>query len=114
MYFGMKAHIGADDESGLMHTVVSTAANVSDISQTAELLHDEESRVGADTGYVGVTKREEMQKKLQAMPHEVRWHIAKRGKPIREMAECWQKYWRWPLRNARRASGPESSIRSIS
>ena len=90
-YFGMKAHIGADDESGLVHTVVSTAANVSDISQTAELLHGEETRVGADAGYVGVTKREEVQQKLQTMPHEVRWHIAKRRKPIREMAECWQK-----------------------
>jgi len=90
-YFGMKAHIGADDESGLVHTVVSTAANVSDISQTAELLHGEEIRVGADAGYVGVIKREEMQKKLQTMPNEVRWYIAKRRKPIREMAECWQK-----------------------
>jgi IS5 family transposase len=49
-HFGMKAHIGADDESGLVHTVVSTAANVSGISQTAELLHGEETRVGADAG----------------------------------------------------------------
>ena len=87
----MKAHIGADDESGLVHTVVSTAANVSDISQTAELLQGEETRVGADAGYVGAVKREEVQKKLQSMPHEVRWYIAKRRKPIREMAECWQK-----------------------
>jgi len=87
----MKAHIGADDQSGLVHTVVSTAANVSDISQAAELLHGEEIRVGADAGYVGATKREEMQKKLQTMPNEVRWYIAKRRKPIREMAECWQK-----------------------
>ena len=71
--------------------VVSTAANASDISQTAELLHGEETRVGADAGYVGATKREEVQKKLKAMPHEVRWHIAKRRKPIREMKECWQK-----------------------
>ncbi len=90
-HFGMKAHIGADDESGLVHTVVSTAANVSDISQTAELLHGEETRVGADAGYVGAAKREEVKKKLEAMPHEVRWYIAKRRKPIREMAECWQK-----------------------
>lgn len=90
-HFGMKAHIGADDESGLVHTVVSTAANVSDISQTAELLHGEETRVGADAGYVGATKREEVQKKLEAMPNEVRWRIAKRRKPIREMEECWQK-----------------------
>jgi IS5 family transposase len=47
-YFGMKAHIGADDQSGLVHTVVSTAANVSDISQAAALLHGNETRIGAD------------------------------------------------------------------
>ena len=87
-HFGMKAHIGTDDESGWVHTVVSTGANVSDISQTAELLHGAETRVGADAGYVGATKREEVQKKLESMPHEVRWYIAKRRKPIRMMAEC--------------------------
>ena len=38
-HFGLKAHIGVDDESGLVHTVVSTAANISDISQTDRLLH---------------------------------------------------------------------------
>jgi IS5 family transposase len=32
-----------------------------------------------------------VQKKLEAMPNEVRWYIAKRRKPIRVMAECWQK-----------------------
>lgn len=90
-HFGMKAHIGADDESGLVHTVVSTAANVSDISQTAALMHGEETRMGADAGYVGVTKRDEVQKKLQNMPQKVSWRIAKRRKPIKEMAEGWQK-----------------------
>ena len=90
-HFGMKAHIGADDQSGLVHTVMSTAANVSDISQTAALMHGEETRMGADAGYVGATKREEVQKKLQDMPQEVRWHIAKRRKPIKEMVEGWQK-----------------------
>lgn len=49
-YFGMKAHIGADQQSGLVHTVVSTAANVSDISQTAHLLHGNEHLIGADAG----------------------------------------------------------------
>lgn len=90
-HFGMKAHIGADDESGLVHTVVSTAANVSDISQTAVLMHGEETRMGADAGYVGVTKRDEVRKKLQDMPKEVRRRIAKRRKPIKEMAGGWQK-----------------------
>ena len=90
-YFGMKAHIGADDQSGLVHTVLSTAANISDISQTAALMHGAETRMGADAGYVGVTKRAEVQKKLQDMPEEVRWHIAKRRKPIKQMVEGWQK-----------------------
>lgn len=90
-HFGMKAHIGADDQSGLVHTVISTAAHVSDISQTADLMHGEEKRMGADAGYVGVEKRDEVKAKLKAMPHAVTWHIAKRRKPIREMVEGWQK-----------------------
>lgn len=90
-HFGMKAHIGVDDASGLVHTVVSTAANVSDISQTAALLHGEESRVGADAGYIGAHKRPEVQEKVAATGQEIAWHIARRRKPIREMAEGWQK-----------------------
>lgn len=90
-HFGMKAHIGADEQSGLVHTVVSTAAHVSDISQTANLTHGEETCVGADTGYVGAAKREEVQSKLQGRTVELKWRIAKRRKPIKQMAECWQK-----------------------
>ncbi len=63
-HFGMKAHIGADEQSGLIHTVVSTAANVSDISQTAHLMQGEETCIGGDAGYVGAPKREEGQAKL--------------------------------------------------
>jgi len=43
--FGMKAHIGADAESGLVHSLVATSVNVSDISQTKHPLHGEERRV---------------------------------------------------------------------
>ena len=53
-HFSMKAHIGVDRDSGLVHTVVSTAANVSDISQTPELLRGQETELWADAGYVGV------------------------------------------------------------
>lgn len=60
-YFGMKAHIGADADSGLAHTVVGTAANVNDVTQAHALLHGDETNVFADAGYVGVTKREDMQ-----------------------------------------------------
>ena len=50
-YFGMKAHIGVDAESGLVHAVVGTTANVSDVSQTHALLHGEETEVLGDAGY---------------------------------------------------------------
>ncbi len=51
-HFGMKAHIGVDRNSKLVHTVVVTAANVADITKTAELLHGQETQVHADAGYV--------------------------------------------------------------
>ena len=50
-YFGMKAHIGVDDESGLVHSLIGTTAKVSDMSQFTQLLHGEEERVSADRGY---------------------------------------------------------------
>ena len=52
-YFGMKAHIGADAESGLVHTVRGTAGNVNDVVEANSLLHGEESDVFADAGYQG-------------------------------------------------------------
>jgi IS5 family transposase len=41
-HFGMKAHIGVDAESGLVHTVIGTAANVNDVTQAGALLHGQE------------------------------------------------------------------------
>ncbi|HHM8127192.1 TPA: IS5 family transposase [Pseudomonas aeruginosa] len=71
-YFGMKAHIGADAESGLVHSVVGTAANVADVTQVDRLLHGEENVVCADAGYTGVEKREEH------AGRQVIWQIAAR------------------------------------
>ena len=68
----MKAHIGVDAQSGLVHTVITTAANVSDITQTHALLHGEETTVFGDAGYQGVEKRKENQHT------DVTWHIALR------------------------------------
>ncbi|KAF0098313.1 MAG: transposase IS4 family protein, partial [bacterium] len=62
-YFGMKAHIGVDAESGLTHTVVTTPANVNDVTQAHALLHGKETDVFGDAGYQGVEKREENQDK---------------------------------------------------
>ncbi|MBA5872400.1 MAG: IS5 family transposase, partial [Nitrospira sp. CR2.1] len=50
-YYGMKAHIGVDAESGLIHTVVGTAANVNDVTQAQALLHGDETDVFGDAGY---------------------------------------------------------------
>jgi IS5 family transposase len=59
-YFGMKVHIGVDKDSGLIHSVVTTAANVHDLSPAAELLHGDEHVVYGDAGYQGITKSPEM------------------------------------------------------
>jgi transposase, IS5 family len=60
-FFGMKAHIGVDAESGIVHSVVATAANVGDITQAGALLHGHEQTAFGDAGYRGVDKREEAQ-----------------------------------------------------
>jgi len=82
-HFGMKAHIGADAESGLVHTLVGTAANVADIQCARELLHGEEKAGYVDAGYTGIEKRD------QAAGDQGKrtWYVAlKRGK-IKRMVE---------------------------
>lgn len=69
-HFGMKAHIGADAASGLVHTVVGTAANVNDVTVGNDLLHGQERHVFADAGYQGADKRPEAEGKT------VQWHVA--------------------------------------
>jgi IS5 family transposase len=71
-HFGMKAHIGVDAESGLVHTVHTTAGNEHDVTQAHQLLHGQEQTVYADSGYRGVQKREE----VQNQKHQPQWHIA--------------------------------------
>ncbi|MEB1652423.1 IS5-like element IS1646 family transposase [Xanthomonas campestris pv. campestris] len=60
-YFGMKAHIGVDEFSGLVHHVHCTAANVADVTVTHTLLHGKEDSVFGDSGYTGADNREELQ-----------------------------------------------------
>ena len=69
-HFGMKAHIGVDADSGLVHTVIGTAANVNDVTQGHGLLHGAETVVFADAGYQGADKR------LEATG--VAWQVAMR------------------------------------
>lgn len=60
-YFGIKAHIGVDSDSGLIHSVETTAANVHDLMPAADLLHGEETVDYADDGCQRIEKRDEMQ-----------------------------------------------------
>jgi len=74
-YFGMKAHIGVDAESGLVHTC--TPANVHDITVAHALLHGKEKVAFADAGYVGIEKRGET--------GAVQWHVAMRPSKRRKL-----------------------------
>ena len=92
-YFGMKAHVAVDAQSGLVHRVIGTAAHVSDISQTHELLHGQERDVFADAGYQGVQKRPE----ITSMKTPPQWHVAAKRSKIRalpegELKEATQKF----------------------
>jgi IS5 family transposase len=88
-HFGMKAHIGVDAQSGLVHTLVGTAANVHDVTQAQALLHGEETDAFGDAGYQGVEKREEN------LELPVTWHVAMRpgkrkllpGTPLGDLLE---------------------------
>ena len=68
-HFGMKAHIGADAESGLVHSVRATSGNVHDVTEGNSLLHGEETVAFGDAGYRGVDKRADAKA-------QVAWHIA--------------------------------------
>ncbi len=70
-----------------MHTVVVTAANVADVTQTASLLHGEETQVHGDAGDCGVEKREE----IVALERKIDWQIARQRSAIKAMAEGAEK-----------------------
>jgi IS5 family transposase len=88
-HFGMKAHIGADAASGLVHSVHATAANEADVAHTHEVLHGQESAAFVDAGYIGVEKREEIVRAQAAgeIRSDIQWNIAKRRSTITKMAE---------------------------
>lgn len=70
-HFGMKAHIGVDADSGLVHTVIGTSGNVADVVEGNSLLHGQEKDGFGDAGYQGVHKRPDAKQ-------DVTWHVAMR------------------------------------
>lgn len=69
---GEVCHIGVDAQSGLVHTVIGTAGNVSDVTQAQALLDGDETDAFGDSGYQGVEKRTE------SLELPVTWHGAMR------------------------------------
>jgi len=68
-HFGMKAHIGVDAETGVVHSMTTAPANHHDITEADKLLHGEEEDVFADSDYRGIEKRPEYQDR------KVNWYI---------------------------------------
>ena len=71
-HFGMKVHIGVDADTGLVHSMSATGANVHDVTEAHNLLHGGERMVWCDAGYQGVHKRDENREL------KVDWQVAMR------------------------------------
>lgn len=78
-YFGMKVHIGADANTGVVHTVSVTPANVADVSELPRLLREEDRAVFGDAGYVN------NRLKQAARAAGVFWGVALKAKPRRKL-----------------------------
>lgn len=103
-YFGYKAHIGVDRDSGLVHTVKATSANVHDVRMMPELLHGEEETVNGDSGYVGAEKREDAIVRNKK-GKKIRYQINRRPSQIRKLSKSGQY-------KAKKREHAKSSIRA--
>lgn len=103
-HFGYKAHIGVDKDSGLVHKVKVTAANVSDVATTPQLLTGEEEVVYADSGYLGAEKREDAIVKNN-QGKKIRYKINRRPSQIKNRSL-------WSQGQLKRREREKSSIRA--
>jgi len=103
-HFGYKAHIGVDKDSGLVHTLKVTAANVHDVAMTPELLTGQEESVYGDSGYLGAEKREGAVVR-NSQKKKVKYRINRRPSQIQKLSNSGQYA-------AKKAEHKKSSIRS--
>src|SRR4051812_9957244 len=119
-HFGMKAHIGVDVASGLVHTLKGTAANEADITQTAALLHGQEEDVFGDAGYTGADKRPELEDRdvspaFAGAGYGTSRSSAASSKPCRKRCASWPNRSSGRYRRcARWSSIPSTSSRTAS
>jgi len=88
-YFGMKAHIGVDAVTGMVHSVSCTPANTADINEAKNCIHGKEDYVFTDAAYIGIEKREEHRKR------KTNWMIAQKRNSVQG---GWKKVEKWKAR----------------
>jgi transposase, IS5 family len=81
-YFGMKVHTGTDSGSGLVHTVVATAANEADVNVLGELLH------GAEHGLHGDSAYHSQEIKEQAEAAGIKFNVNQRATKSRPLTQA--------------------------
>ena len=86
-HFGMKLHIGVDAETGMVHSLSATSANVHDVTEAHRLLHGGEKQVWGDAGYIGVQKRKEN------LGLDVDWRVAMKPGKRRMLARGGLEEW---------------------
>ncbi len=80
-YFGMKVHAGVDAGSGYVHTITGTSANMHDVSETANLIREDDEVAYGDSGYLGAQERPEI--KDDAVLSKVEFRINKRPSSLK-------------------------------
>ena len=103
-HFGYKAHIGVDKDSGLVHHVEVTPANVHDVEMTPKLLTGDESEVYGDSGYIGAEKRQDAIIRNK-QGKRIRYKQNRRPSQIKKLSASGQ-------RKARKAEHEKSSVRA--
>ena len=103
-HFGYKAHIGVDKDSGLVHHLEVTPANVHDVSVTSQLLTGDEESVYGDSGYLGANKRENAIVRNH-QGKRINYKINRRPSQIKKL--CASGQWK-----AKKAEHKKSSVRA--
>ena len=103
-HFGYKAHIGVDKDSGLVHTMEATSANVHDVAETSKLLTGEEEAVYGDSGYLGAEKRDDAIIRNEA-GHKIKYRINRRPSQVKKLSKSGQYA-------AKKAEHAKSSVRA--
>lgn len=103
-HFGYKAHIGVDKDSGLVHHLKVTVANVHDVSKTPELLTGKEETVYGDSGYLGADKREDVLLRNK-QGKKIRYNLNRRPSQLKKLSKSGQRY-------AKKAEHKKSSVRA--